>query len=70
MALASMHAMTKIKFYKDLTVWQASVDLVDPYRFVFCKQLLSAGISIPSNIAEGSQAELEMRARAGERANA
>jgi len=26
-----------------------------PYRFIFCDQLLRAGISIPSNIAEGSR---------------
>jgi four helix bundle protein len=58
--------MTKINSCKDLTVWQASMDLVDvcfdiveaiphPYRFIFCNQLLPAGISIPSNIAEGSK---------------
>lgn len=58
--------MTQINSYKDLTVWQVSMNLADvcfdiveaihhPYRFVFANQLLPAGISIPSNIAEGSR---------------
>jgi four helix bundle protein len=58
--------MGQINSYKDLTVWQVSMDLADvcfdiveaiphPYRLVFCDQLLPAGISIPSNIAEGSR---------------
>ncbi len=58
--------MNQISSYKDLKVWQVSMDLVDvcfdiveaiphPYRFIFCDQLLRAGISIPSNIAEGSR---------------
>lgn len=58
--------MTKITSYKDLEVWQVSMDLVDvcfdvvealpvDYRFTFSNQLLRAGISIPSNIAEGSR---------------
>lgn len=66
MALAFMRRMAPIKSYKDLTVWQVSMDLVDvcfeivealppKYRFIFCDQLLPAGISIPSNIAEGSK---------------
>ncbi len=66
MRLAFLRRMTQINSYKDLTVWQASMDLVDvcfdiveaiphPYRFIFCDQLLRAGISIPSNIAEGSR---------------
>jgi four helix bundle protein len=58
--------MTTIISYKDLQVWQASMDLVDvcfdivealpqQYRFTFSNQLLPSGISIPSNIAEGSR---------------
>ena len=58
--------MTKINSYRDLTVWQVSMDLAEvcfdiieaiphPYRFTFADQLLPAGISIPSNIAEGSR---------------
>ena len=66
MALAFCGAMTRVSSYRCLTVWQASMDLADicfeivetiphPYRFIFCNQLLRAGISIPSNIAEGSR---------------
>ena len=58
--------MTSINSFKDLTVWQVSIDLADvcfdiveaiphPYRFTFANQLIPAGISIPSNIAEGSR---------------
>ena len=58
--------MTSINSFRDLTVWQVSMDLVDvcfdiveaipyAYRFTFANQLLPAGISIPSNIAEGSR---------------
>lgn len=58
--------MTQINSFKDLTVWQVSLDLADvcfdiieaiphPYRFAFANQLIPAGISIPSNIAEGSR---------------
>jgi four helix bundle protein len=58
--------MTKINSFRDLTVWQVSMDLADvcfdiieaiphPYKFAFCDQLIPAGISIPSNIAEGSR---------------
>jgi four helix bundle protein len=58
--------MTKINSFKDLVVWQVSMDLVDvcfdiveeirhPYRFILADQLLQSGISIPSNIAEGSR---------------
>jgi four helix bundle protein len=47
-------------------VWQVSMDLADvcfdiveaiphPYRFTFANQLIPSGISIPSNIAEGSR---------------
>ena len=58
--------MTQINSFKDLTVWQVSMDLADvcfdiveaipyPYRFTFANQLIPAGISIASNIAEGSR---------------
>ena len=58
--------MTQINSFKDLVVWQRSMDLADvcfdiveairhPYRFIFADQLLPAGISIPSNLAEGSR---------------
>lgn len=58
--------MAKINSFRDLTVWQVSMDLADmcfdiveaipyPYKFTFCDQLIPAGISIPSNIAEGSR---------------
>ena len=58
--------MTQINSFKDLVVWQTSMDLADlcfdiveaiqhPYRFIFADQLLPAGISIPSNLAEGSR---------------
>jgi four helix bundle protein len=66
MRLATWCRMTKITSYKDLQVWQVSMDLVDVcfdivealpphYRFIFSDQLLPSGISIPSNIAEGSR---------------
>lgn len=58
--------MTNINSFRDLTVWQVSMDLAHvcfdiveaipyPYKFTFCDQLIPAGISIPSNIAEGSR---------------
>jgi four helix bundle protein len=58
--------MDQINSFRDLTVWQVSMDLADvcfdiveaiphPYRFTFANQLIPAGISIPSNIAEGSR---------------
>jgi four helix bundle protein len=58
--------MTQIKSFRDLTVWQVSMDLVDvcfdiveaidhPYKYIFADQLLPSGIAIPSNIAEGSR---------------
>jgi four helix bundle protein len=58
--------MTHINSFKDLTLWQVSMDLADvcfdiveaiphPYRFTFANQLIPAGISIPSNVAEGSR---------------
>src|SRR5262245_31968977 len=48
--------MTEIKSFKDLIVWQVSMDLADvcfdiveaiphPYRFIFADQLIPAGIS-------------------------
>lgn len=56
----------KIKSYKDLKVWQKSVDLViEIYRltdklptkekFGLTDQMRRAAVSIPSNIAEGSK---------------
>src|SRR5688500_2406604 len=58
--------MTKINSFRDLTVWRVSLDLADvcfdivdaipyPYKFTFANQLIPSGISIPSNIAEGSR---------------
>ena len=66
MRLALERRMKQINSFKDLTVWQVSMDLADvcfdiveaiphPYRFTFANQLIPAGISIPSNIAEGSR---------------
>ena len=65
MRIALLGRMT-INSYKDLTVWQVSMDLAavcfdiveaipHPYRFTIADQLIPAGISIPSNIAEGSR---------------
>lgn len=58
--------MTHINSFRDLIVWQLSMDLADvcfdiveaipnPYKFTFTNQVIPAGISIPSNIAEGSR---------------
>jgi four helix bundle protein len=66
MRIALSRRMRQINSFKDLTVWQVSMDLADacfdiveaiphPYRFTFANQLIPAGISIPSNIAEGSR---------------
>src|SRR5687768_11269380 len=66
MRVALRARMTKINSFRDLTVWQVSMDLADvcfdiveaipyPYRFTFANQLIPSGISIPSNIAEGSR---------------
>jgi len=66
MRVALSPRMTHISSFKDLTVWQISMDLADvcfdiveaiphPYRFTFADQLIPAGVSIPSNIAEGSR---------------
>lgn len=56
--------MSNIRTYRDLVVWQKSVDLaVDLYaatrrfpsteRFGLAAQIQRAGVSLPSNIAEG-----------------
>ena len=66
MSLAISGYMTRINSLRDLTVWKASINLVDvcfdiveaipyPYKFTFADQLIPAGISIPANIAEGSR---------------
>jgi four helix bundle protein len=66
MRLAFIRRMTHLNSFKDLVVWQVSMDLADlcfdivesiphPYKFTFADQLIPAGISIPSNIAEGSR---------------
>lgn len=58
--------MAPIASYKDLKVWQLSMDLVDvcfdivealppQQRFTFSNQVPSAAISIPSNIVEGGR---------------
>ena len=58
--------MSNITSYRDLEVWQVSMELVEScfdvaeaipgkYQFTFSNQLVRAGISIPSNIAEGSR---------------
>jgi four helix bundle protein len=58
--------MTTINSFRDLKVWQTSIELADvcfdivdtipyPYKLTFANQLIPAGISIPSNIAEGSR---------------
>jgi len=56
---------TKIRDYRDLLVWQKSIDLVKMIyaatrsfptheRFALTDQIRRAAVSIPSNIAEGS----------------
>src|SRR4051794_38834452 len=66
MPIAAARSMASVPSFKDLQVWRVSMDLVDVcfdvvealpdrYRFVFSHQLLSAGVSISSNIAEGSR---------------
>ena len=57
-------AKAAIQSYRDLEVWQAAMDLTvliyeqaarlpDDERYVLSSQIRRAGISIPSNIAEG-----------------
>ena len=56
--------MATIKNYRELEVWQLSMDLVElvykalkrfpaEERFAICDQIRRAAVSIPSNIAEG-----------------
>lgn len=56
--------MTQIKSYKDLIVWQKSMEAVteiykitsffpDTEKYGLCAQMRRSAISIPSNIAEG-----------------
>ena len=56
----------KVTSYKDLTVWQKAMDLVDEIytiteyfpqsqKFSLVDQMQRAAVSIPSNIAEGSR---------------
>jgi four helix bundle protein len=58
--------MTHINSFRDLIVWQVSMDLAHVcfdvveaipyrYRFTFTDQVIPAGMSIPSNVAEGSR---------------
>jgi four helix bundle protein len=62
--MTSERAPTRIRSYRDLVVWQKSIDLVvETYRlagslpaserYVLRDQLLRASISVPANIAEG-----------------
>lgn len=55
-----------IKDYKELVVWQKAMDLAEEVHkiirkfpkeelFGLCSQMRRAAVSIPSNIAEGSQ---------------
>lgn len=66
MRVAHNTCMTQIKSFRDLIVWQTSTDLADvcfdivdaiphSFKFAIADQLIRAGISIPSNIAEGSR---------------
>ena len=59
-----------IKGYKDLKVWQLAIDLVDQIydvtsafpsdeKFGLSSQIKRSAVSIPSNIAKGSLAEME-----------
>jgi four helix bundle protein len=63
--LSDDFGMGKVKSYKDLTVWEKSVDLVtEIYKITkkfpkeemygLTSQITRAAISIPSNLAEGS----------------
>jgi four helix bundle protein len=60
-----------LKSYKELTVWQRSIDLVaEIYKitkqlpkteaFGLCSQMQRASVAIPSNIAEGYQRNHKM----------
>ena len=57
-----------VKSYRDLRVWQASMDLVEliyqmtrgfskQETYALCSQMQRAAVSIPSNIAEGHTRE-------------
>ncbi|MDP3910085.1 MAG: four helix bundle protein [Gemmatimonadales bacterium] len=59
-----MTVASKIRSYRDLTVWQRAMDLADmtyefakrfprDERFALTSQVQRAAVSIPSNIAEG-----------------